>query len=819
MKENNKKFKKVKKFFRRFINGKKGAVSLFMAFLMTPIMSISLMLVETARYQNVIQLMNEIVDVSAFSELANFDPYLQKRFGLFSISQKMDITTKFNEYLAENAKAAGNSVTINSATVNGAYALSDSDILKQQLIESGEISVLTEVVYNGLNVDDLIKKLSKEMNIDELKKTTDAISNTAEGLSEAVDIVNSLKELMNQYEKYKTAIKDYSEKYSAFLISIIGDSDNVGIVSAINNAVSNLEEDEDYDAIYEKSEVKTAAETFNTAKDNYKNAASTLKSEYKGFVDKVKGIKSTAEKLYKKLANKDGNDESEDKDATDVLSDNISKVIETLYNNIDSICNASFLDEVDKKCTEIQNQINALGDLNEKDIDSSWDEDKVSSDYGVISVNMFEDLVKAIQNAIDVFDGNIDDDDNTLDAKDTVDLFLNIFGTVFSLSGIYDGNLDAVVNSSYLLNDEEMNASAMFVIQSLGSLSDACDKLYNSWTNKNVIIKVINIISGIADLLKALVNFLGAVITWAGELIDGIVTFALKPSEWYNNLILYGYGVYNMPNRLNYSSGKTISGYSYSAIYENAGGTNMPKTLMGSLKEFGDIGNQIGDSKMFKGAEAEYLLIGSNSELLNQSVSFIYIYLFRLLLDIGPVLKNKELNGIALMAGPLAWLVKVVVILAEPIVDTLFIVNGKSEYMFKNTIYLSYSGMLEVQKKLIDISNISDDLKDKIKKYVDNHNGISPYKGSFEMDYKEHLLLLTICYVKQYKYLKRMQNLIQMETYVACEKDSPGTNFKLDKAYTFMQTDVTYTLQPLFAIDSLTKNGYFTKNRKQYFGY
>ena len=46
--------KRVGTFFNRYINGTKGAVSLLLALVVSPLLSTALLLVESARYQNVV---------------------------------------------------------------------------------------------------------------------------------------------------------------------------------------------------------------------------------------------------------------------------------------------------------------------------------------------------------------------------------------------------------------------------------------------------------------------------------------------------------------------------------------------------------------------------------------------------------------------------------------------------------------------------------------------------------------------------------------------------------------------------------------------
>ena len=100
-------FKRIKNFLNKYINGARGAVSLLLVLTMSPLLSISLVLVESARYQDAIESMQEIIDISSFSALANYDSYLDERFGLLTISQDLDIDDSFNQYLEKNVNALG----------------------------------------------------------------------------------------------------------------------------------------------------------------------------------------------------------------------------------------------------------------------------------------------------------------------------------------------------------------------------------------------------------------------------------------------------------------------------------------------------------------------------------------------------------------------------------------------------------------------------------------------------------------------------------------------------------------------------------------
>ena len=128
-KKNGNVLRRIGRFLGKYINGTKGAVSLLLALVMSPLLSTALILVESARYQDAVQLMEEIMDSSAFSTLAEYDSFLDERFGLLSISQETNINNVFGQYLEDNVPALGKSVTVNSKNASGKFALSNTDVL------------------------------------------------------------------------------------------------------------------------------------------------------------------------------------------------------------------------------------------------------------------------------------------------------------------------------------------------------------------------------------------------------------------------------------------------------------------------------------------------------------------------------------------------------------------------------------------------------------------------------------------------------------------------------------------------------------------
>lgn len=799
--------KRVGTFFNKYINGTKGAVSLLLALVVSPLLSTALLLVESARYQNVVELMEEIMDSSAFSTLAEFDPYLDERFGLLSVSQGTDINSTFSDYLTTNANAIGSSVSLNSYSASGRYALSNTDVLKQQLLEYSEITVAAEVVTEGFDVDKLLEELVKALELDEIQEEIEAVTSGVEVASEVEKLIEAIIDAKKQYtDKYKPALTAYNNAFTTF------EEKALELIEALESAEENIEEGEDPESIYDDGDVKDAIKALKEVRDTYKSAASTLKSELSTLKEHIDSMISAVDKLPEKLMDFENNtSDSLAAECTTSTYEWLLIIVDQIATTLDTTIGDDYKDKIDNEVRALQNQITKLGQLSDKTITSDWDETKINNEYGRVSItsipNSFATMLDKLISQLDK-EAAVDSE-----AETQMGDLLDIVGQLLGISGLYDGNLNAVVSTAYLHANTSMSLSAQMSIQSLTDLLDACESFTDGITSLNII----KAVKALGTLLVSIAEFLASIVLWVGETLVNLYTFATSgPKEWYNSLLLYGYGAYNLPNRTNYNSGKTVTGYSYDKIYSLAGGTNGSANITGSLKQLSTIGNASGSDRLFKGAETEYVLVGSTSELQNQGVAFFDLYLFRLVLDLIPVLKNTEVSAISALAGPGAWVVKLAIALAEPMLDCIVLVNGGEEYLIKQTVYLSYSGFVILQNDLVGITSISSTLQDKMKDTIKAHNGSPTEKGMFDASYTEHLLLLMMLSISQQTFLQRLQNLIQMET---AAKNQSDYAFDLDKAYTYIYSDVGYTLNPMLNLDSLTSNGLFTASSQQYTGY
>ena len=797
-------FRQIRKFLKKHINGAKGAVSLLLVFVMSPLLSIALLLVESARYQNAVQLMEEITDSSGFSVLADYDNYLDERFGLLSVSQENNISASFSDYLGSNIDALGNSIALGESSASGKYALSDTDVLKQQMLEYSEIPVAAEVLTEVSDLENLIDEIKESFNIDELEKQTDSIS-------AAIDITNDLASVIKDIDKakekfdneYSPALTKYQEAYEDFAEKA------EDLITALGEAEENLEEGEASSQIYEEEEVDNALTELQESRDTYKTATLNLKTELLEMEECLEGIVTTANNLPSKLQETEGA-VSDANDAGKVTYDWETSIAEEIRSKIGSLITADFHDRVATEAQALEDQAVKLGNLEDTTITSEWAAEKVEKEYGRVSISS---LSTSFSTRLGELRRELDEQANvSADTTSSLESLLNVANALMGIQGLYDANLDSNIDTSYFYKELAKSGYAESFINSMKDLTDASGKFISAIKN----VDILGLLGALGDLLSAIVNFLAAIIGWIGNIGINTINLLGDPSEWYNKLLLCGYAAYNLPNRTNYTSGESVSGYSFNQIYELAGGKAMSPSLSHSLNQLEAIGNGNGSDRLFKGAETEYILAGSSSEIENQSAVFFNSYMFRLVLDLMPVLKNTEVSALAASAGPGAWLVKFLVVLAEPMLDTIILVNGGSEYLIKNTVYISPSGISALLDDIKTVSGFSDAIKDDLGNVIKDKVGTPEKKGIFEADYTEHLLFLLLLTVPEQDCVMRMQNIIQIE---AAENYRTEYEFELDRAYTFLQSDVTYTLNPMFNIDSLTENGLFTVSSKQYTGY
>uniref|UniRef100_UPI004056719E DUF5702 domain-containing protein n=1 Tax=Agathobacter sp. TaxID=2021311 RepID=UPI004056719E len=851
----NRRYKKRKTVLYRYINGTRGAVSLLMALIMSPLLSISLLVVESARYQNAVELTEEIIDSAVFSSLADYDSYIEQRFGLLSISQENDLNRTFSDLIDTNINLLGDSVTVSSKQAKGQYSLADVDILRQQILEFGEITVASEVIWEGLDFSELIDKLKKTLKIDAIEKQVDEVNEMIDLTKSVVVLIENLSSLSSSCADYVRKLNDYKSAASRFESKVVSLADTLESVEEkirrenleeVEEAKRAQEENETGEEIEEvrvltdsevkalvkkNSKVRNAVSAANSEKETYKSKANILSEKIKKIKNEVTETLDAFQKISVKISEtavkakedseansgEDGSKEVQKalNDSVTDSSDYVSMLVEQVIHTVKNAIGDNFGTRADNEVNRLQKQVTALSDFSANSVTKHWSSETVKNRYGVLSISavplnlrdIIEDLITELNKK----------EAATEESVSCIGNMIDTFYALMNLSGLYDDSLNAQVSNAKLHRSVGMSVSSKALITSGITLAKAGKSYTDAVSSISLIRKAVNTLKAIISLLQSVVSFLVSLVAWAAELVASIVGSWFDETTFYEEMLLYGYGIYNFPNRTTYEKGKTLAGYKYSKIAELAGWRNT-NTSGGSLASFQISGNVQGNDSMFKGAEAEYLFAGSNSEVMNQSVVFMNIYLFRLVLDIIPVLKNEEVTAISAAAGPAAILVKVLVAMIEPLLETFVLVNGGKAHVINDVIYLTPSGASQLALDFTDLTDVlTSDIKKKIKDSI--KGSVKPSANTTRLadaSYSEHLLLLMLLKSNETVYLKRIQNIIQMETACYYRNDY---SFDLDKSFSYVEGNISYRLNPMFDMDSLSEIGLFQIKSKRIAGY
>ena len=249
-----------------------------------------------------------------------------------------------------------------------------------------------------------------------------------------------------------------------------------------------------------------------------------------------------------------------------------------------------------------------------------------------------------------------------------------------------------------------------------------------------------------------------------------------------------------------------------------------------------DINAELGSgasANCFVGAEFEYLLEGTSSEISNQSLTFADLYFLRLFLDIMPIMKNGEVKamaGVANLVG-LGWLVYVAEILMEPVVDTILLVNGADVDLYSSQIFLTPSGVPVMLNEFITMKSLKLDGKEqeKIQKQLEKLTHVKGVSGSGgsgyaaglrKFNYTEHMFLLLTIIGDKDESIQRYQEIITMEKEnTMYHAGAAGDSFSLSNAYTRLHAQSSGTMKNLLPIPSLSSRSPFRMEREIYRGY
>ena len=958
--------KRNKKRQYRYINGAKGAISLFMAVLMTPFLSIALLLVETGRYNSMVSLLDEIMNVAAVSTLSSYDDYLQERWGLLAISQGIDIDSTFNTYMETNKSVMGSKVVLNETTAKGIYPLSDTDILKNQIMEYSKLNIPTKLAFEIGDLSKLVSNLEKKIN--GFSQFMNTMASGVKVVDAGVTISQEIDKLEEISQNLENNQKEYDGKYNSFANNVNTLIDNMirkknleadiaalesqketlesqketlnGELTDLEQEASNSEEvseaqeeaiEEKKEEIQDKNEEISGVQSTINQKNreltevnrnitNGYSSAETAQTEYaqwlQGVIDNLEdfkesmkacgdavdgAVKNTADlvknatELKKELEKKrSGISEKEDelkktkKKMEEMKNDpkydpDSEEYRELMLQAQNQEYNLQLLkDEIldeELKVAEATAASEAIGAMQEtfKSGKEKYDEatidkaiaalkeqkSKVNSLY-IRGLTYASPKITAQEYKYAKIEGFLsvkalgDMADYLLEqTKDSTfgaikDLIESVYDSIMGVSVFVDSNLSAVIDTGYydtnlggLPGADASEDGVMAIFRELGNVIKGAVKLAVSphryplrpW-------------KGIAEWMKALWETAVALYNLVVEIVSFLIDIVANLASLlmgYERLYLTSYCAYNLSCRTDYSkslehtSFTNISGYSAGEdSFPTASGIHIPvfSEIYVMLDSLVQSMGKTGKDLTFYGAELEYVLFGSKSEVANQLYIFVVLYLIRLLLSFTSVQTNAEIMALAASSTIGYPVVMALFTFLEPLAQTIMLVNGKSQSIMPTTVYLSPSGLPSLLSDLITICKLDSNQQEKLKskmiavcdgdegkfqKNLDYVTSSKEYsdpkkaKSYFDFSYRDHCYIWLLLSVRNEAMMARLMDIIQMETMYYYTQTKAGYTFDLRNSFTYLDTFANLEINQL--MPSLLDSGLFTVKRQQYRGY
>lgn len=868
-----------------------GVVSILLIIALLPFLSLAAAFIEAERYQNAIKALDEALGSSALSTLSQYDSYLLDRFGLLAVKQTDDedfMETQVNKYLQrqQTVDMYGAGKDTLTAEVEGAYPLADIAVLRQQVLSYSNVLVPAKIITEFGELETLIKELEKCL-FGNLTSIFGQVKSGADMLNKEVAMIDAVEDAKKEMKKVSNTVVEHDKYFNAF----------ESAMNALNSHYNSPIPDDEEGAEEWQEKLKSLQEEAEKARDDYTKSIDDVTKQLDALEKQMAAV-TKAQKDFETSAGSFalGSLQAYDAIEADSTKDEQEKA---------ALKNAMAVESgVDKTAQGIGNKLDEVikNGLNPESFENAYvgldsrkkavEESNVTSGYFGSESAQYHygdlDKFRDANNLNELLQEMEDEEKNSswlsmllatfdlIDELFATDLFFNpqlsvtldteyYKSTYGGLPGQKDRNSSLYsLASSHETEDEERSKGYLEKIDPDYDPDDPYGFYAGSTASKlEKLIEAIEKLIEYGDRLEDASWFREKIKTFAncveqlGIVIDRFEDFrkdifSNMVQKLYERMLIMGYMSYNLPNRVNYKTGATLTGYRYSnaALAPSALGTSV--SLGVGLVSIADIMALLTPNKnyAFSGAELEYILCGYNSEIANQSMVFLELWIMRALLDIFPIVCNSEVQGIveglsATVVGSVVAVVYLVLImLAEPLLDTYVLVNGGDIRFIKgsNEIFLTTTGLDDLMKAISKITFLSPSKQNKVidlSKKATGDTKKSPVNGWVtslgKFDYPQHVLILMLLTGNESAYLKRLTNIIQTEgTYRNRTSGATGsqhalgtyTDFDVEKAYTSMRIEADGTLKNFLPIPSVLNpsgtsvfNTPFSYNRILYRGY
>lgn len=775
------------------------------------------------------------------------------------ISKKQEMETELARIQTE-IQSKESEITSTSEQVEVAKTQIDTvneqiENIKTQIEELEKEQSGNSEVDNSKNIEELQKQIeepqkqieSYQKQIEELNKSNSDASKEYEKAKENYDSTKASYE--EQLRTLRSAIDTSKKAYSAAISTLSGKLGTVGgklstvqsDIAAVGTAFTN-----GVTAIGEsviKSEQK---------KNNEK--ISDLKEQLKGTEDEE--TKAIIQNQIDTLNESNTGIDNQNK-VLDAQKDGTNKLMQEFKTEISKF-NVSIYSEAAQNLMTLKQKVDAYGKNN---VDITENINK-SEYYVTISGLLTHDAAKKAEE-------NLVKECTKSAVWSTLKAIAGFIDALFHVSTLYTPKLAAVIDTKYykdtyggLPSEKSRTTYPLNYGDSKDSeKSEEFKKLFGSYSSADIDatgeydllsalgslasdVKIITTNATAIMQVYGLLNFAQRFHEMAdavGRIVDtikGLIQYAANAfleSTIGSKLLLSGYASYMTSNRVTYTDSNGLTGQSFnlrrqetSAIFET---NTMGK--IGKIEGFKAIVDTLhkavsgGTEKSFVGAETEYLLCGSKSELINQIGAFACIYVYRLAFNVLPVLlldpQVKLIAAGSTLAAPFVYLLYMI---AEPLVDTIILVNGGNIPMIKQRAYLTPNGILCLAGKFSELKLTSDEMDDVEAEFKESISEVDVGeikalndKTFFDMDYTQTLFLIMSVFTSKSKMLDRLSNIIEMEAveYKNNVDSSPNKLFDLDYSYTYIRTQASFTTNEFIKLSN--KQGINCKERIVYKGY
>lgn len=844
------------------IKGTKGAISIFLCLLLTPFLTIALGLAEYARYQEVYEITEELYELTGVSVLSDYDTYLHNRFGVLATSQKNDLAQYAPSLLIDNAKVLGNQVTIGNPKVSGSLALSDTQILRQQIIDVSELTATTAILAVDFKLEELLNKLQGVSQFQDIMNTVDSLADMADALSTALDKLEELEAAVETLKSDISSAKSYAETLSTKMSDLFKKLGDNGVVLPAN---ATTEEIETAISSFTGTYLQDLKDAYRTGHslisklNDIKSDIGTVKTSAEAFASAVSAASQAAQNITKEnsadedgsIANKaastleevlDSMEELVEDTVADITDDVVNAVKSTANQIVNTALESTGLAGITTRYYEIVNgdyfslplSDTAKGDLVDllQTVKTVYDSKSASGlldyfkskfvpNFNFDAGQLLTDIKAVVSEATEALTDGVGDKLISLLTK-----LVNIVKGLFDLDLFYEPDMNAYVNIG--------NASAspyQSFMDAIGDLFSAIDTFKNAMKENGLFSKIKGALKAMKEMFAAIGDLMGAIIDIAGAAVTSIVElgsslFSGDVRGLYEKLLISGYMRHNLPCRVNSGDwtydedgnsvnlsvdGVGLTGFAYSDIprpplmsAQNPASTG----FLGLAQTLQNLKNGYGQDEMFRGAELEYIRAGTNSEIANQVICFFDIYFLRLLLDLPSVFMDAEVAEVAAAATVAAWVVYILYIIVEPFCDTLLLVNGESVPLIRTDCWLTATGVMTFVNK-IGSAVLGPELQTELNNYTSSHASSSKPatggSGTGEMNYQTHMLILLLIFVDSNTQISRLQNLMELEAKAYYEG-----SFTMNKAYTAVNITAETSFNPFFDLGTASGGSVFT---------